>query len=97
MVSGIIGGVTTFFIALIPSFATIGVFAPILLIIMRGLQGIAIGGEYTGAMVYLVEQAPANKRGFLGSFADFGCLFGTLVGGSLSILIFSSIFDEESF
>lgn len=89
--------IPTFCMALIPSFSVIGILAPILLIIMRGLQGIAIGGEYTGAMVYLVEQAPSNKRGFLGSFADFGCLFGTLVGGSLSILAISNIFDEKLF
>ena len=87
--------IPTFCMALIPSFSVIGILAPILLIIMRGLQGIAIGGEYTGAMVYLVEQAPNNKRGFLGSFADFGCLFGTLVGGSLSILAISNNFDEK--
>jgi len=89
--------IPTCVIAFIPSFEKIGVIAPTLLILMRALQGVAIGGEYTGAMVYLVEQAPNTKRGFLGSFADFGCLFGTLIGGSLSIVICSNSFTEKVF
>jgi len=89
--------IPTFCMGLIPSCSDIGILAPVLLIVMRGFQGIAIGGEYTGAMVYLVEQAPKEKRGFLGSFADFGCLFGTLVGGSLSIIAVSGICDADAF
>lgn len=89
--------IPTFCIAIVPSFSEIGIASPILLVIIRCLQGIAIGGEYTGAMVYLVEQSDPSKRGFLGSFADFGCLMGTLLGGSCITYILTSSMERSSF
>lgn len=87
----------TCLIGMIPSFNSIGIYAPVLLIIIRALQGLAIGGEYTGAMVYLVEQAKPSKRGFLGSFADFGCLVGTLLGGSFITFVLSNSMTKNDF
>ncbi|MDR2667058.1 MAG: MFS transporter [Holosporales bacterium] len=88
--------VPTFAMGLLPTFNTIGIWAPIFLTFIRLLQGIAIGGEFTGAMVYLVENAPASKRGFLGCWSDFGCPFGVLLGLLVSGILISCL-GRESF
>src|SRR5260370_37589474 len=61
-------GFSTFFIGLLRSYATAGWFAPIVLLLIRVLQGLALGGEYGGAAVYVGEHVPDNKRGFYTSF-----------------------------
>lgn len=81
--------VSTFAIALIPGYDSIGIAAPILLIFFRALQGISLGGEYTSVMVHAVENAPANRRGFYGSFTDFGNQIGVLFGGQFLVLLYS--------
>ncbi|MET7767824.1 MFS transporter [Nocardia sp. NPDC005366] len=73
-------------IGLVPSHATIGVAAPILLILLRVVQGFSTGGEYGGAATYLAECSTDRKRGFLGSFLEFGTL-GGFVGGSAVVLV----------
>ncbi|WP_084515627.1 MFS transporter [Nocardia acidivorans] len=72
-------------IGLLPSHATAGVLAPILLITLRVVQGFSTGGEYGGAATYLAETCSDRKRGFLGSFLEFGTL-GGFVGGSAVVL-----------
>ncbi|MEV6067554.1 MFS transporter [Nocardia sp. NPDC052001] len=72
-------------IGLLPSHATAGVLAPILLILLRVVQGFSTGGEYGGAATYLAETCSDRKRGFLGSFLEFGTL-GGFVGGSAVVL-----------
>jgi MFS family permease len=74
----IMGG-ATFSIGLMPTYATAGWFSPITLILIRVLQGMALGGEYGGAAVYVAEHVPDNRRGFYTSFRslrswDFSCL-----------------------
>ena len=88
--------VPTFLIGLLPTYQQIGVWAPTALVIIRLIQGIAIGGEFTGSMVYLVEQAPSNKRGFFGSWSDFGSPLGVLLGLFVSYLLISNM-DTASF
>lgn len=88
--------VPTFLIGLLPTYQQIGVWAPTALVIIRLIQGIAIGGEFTGSMVYLVEQAPSNKRGFFGSWSDFGSPLGVLLGLFVSYLLISNM-DTVSF
>src|ERR1700747_1622567 len=61
-------GLGTFFIGLLPSYATWGIMAPILLIALRLVQGLALGGEYGGAATYVAEHAPGNKRGYATSW-----------------------------
>jgi MFS family permease len=68
----VIMGVGTAAIGLLPSYDSIGVWAPILLVVLRILQGIGVGGEYGGAVLLAVEYAPAERRGFFGSFAHIG-------------------------
>lgn len=65
-------GLATTLIGLLPSYATIGAAAPVLLVLLRCVQGIAIGGQYGGAVLLVTENAPAHRRGFYGSFAQIG-------------------------
>lgn len=79
----VIMGAATFGVGLMPGFATLGVLAPILLVALRILQGLAIGGEFGGALIYVAEHAPPDKRGYLAS-----CVISTSsLGLILSLLI----------
>ncbi|MER6709934.1 glycine betaine/L-proline transporter ProP [Streptomyces sp. NPDC000877] len=77
----------TFAIGLIPSYATIGVGAPILLLVARLVQGFSTGGEYAGASTFIAEYAPDKRRGFLGSWLEFGTLAGYIGGAGLVTLM----------
>jgi MFS transporter, MHS family, proline/betaine transporter len=70
----------TFAIGILPSYDTIGVAAPILLIVCRLVQGFSTGGEYGGAATYMAEYSPDNRRGFYGSFLEFGTLSSWVFG-----------------
>ncbi|RUQ20448.1 MFS transporter [Kocuria sp. HSID16901] len=76
----------TFLIGVLPDVNTIGVFAPILLAVLRVVQGFSSGGEYGGAATFMAEYAPDHRRGFYGSFLEFGTL-GGFAFGSLIVLI----------
>ena len=67
LVTILIMGVSTFVVGLLPNYATIGVAAPILLIVLRLLQGLALGGEYGGAATYVAEHSPQGRRGYFTS------------------------------
>jgi MFS family permease len=69
-------GIGTFFIGLLPGFATWGIMAPVVLIALRLVQGLALGGEYGGAAIYVAEHAPANKRGYYTSFIQTTATLG---------------------
>jgi MFS transporter, MHS family, proline/betaine transporter len=77
----------TFLIGLIPSYATIGIAAPLLLLLARLVQGFSTGGEYGGAATFIAEYAPDHKRGFYGSFLEFGTLGGYVLGASLATAV----------
>ncbi|MGW0564116.1 glycine betaine/L-proline transporter ProP [Streptomyces sp. NPDC003016] len=77
----------TFTIGLIPSYATIGVWAPALLFLARLVQGFSTGGEYGGASTFIAEYAPDKRRGFFGSFLEFGTLAGYIGGAGLVTLM----------
>ena len=83
--------IPTCLMAVLPSYAAIGVAAPVLLILLRLAQGLAVGGEYTTSMVLLVEEALPSRRGRVGSFAPFGAtgglLLGSAVGAGLTALL----------
>ncbi len=69
-------GIGTFFIGVLPGFAIWGIFAPIVLIALRLVQGLALGGEYGGAAIYVAEHAPANKRGYYTSWIQTTATLG---------------------
>ncbi|MGA4842286.1 glycine betaine/L-proline transporter ProP [Streptomyces sp. G45] len=77
----------TLAIGLIPSYAAIGVWAPVLLLVARLVQGFSTGGEYAGAATFIAEYAPDKKRGFLGSWLEFGTLAGYIGGAGLVTLM----------
>src|SRR5579863_883081 len=80
-------GLSTFCIGLLPTYASIGVFAPILLIVLRIIQGIGLGGEWGGASLMVLEHAPADRRGFYASFVQIGFPIGLV----LASLVFSVV------
>jgi MHS family proline/betaine transporter-like MFS transporter len=84
----------TFCIGLIPSYDTIGVFAPILLLLARLVQGFSTGGEYGGAATFIAEYAPDKRRGFFGSFLEFGTLAGTVLGALLATAVQVGLSEE---
>jgi MFS transporter, MHS family, proline/betaine transporter len=79
--------VATLLMALIPSYASIGLAAPVLLVAARMLQGFSVGGEIGNAVAYLVEWAPPNRRGFYGSFQQCSTLGGMLLGSGAAALM----------
>ncbi|MBL3664622.1 glycine betaine/L-proline transporter ProP [Streptomyces sp. M2CJ-2] len=87
--------VGTFAIGLIPSYATIGVGAPILLLAARLVQGFSTGGEYAGASTFIAEYAPDRRRGFLGSWLEFGTLAGYIGGAGLVTLMTALLSSED--
>lgn len=92
----IIMAVSTFCIGLIPSYDSIGILAPLLLLLCKLAQGFSVGGEYTGAAIFVAEFAPDRRRGFLSSWLDFGSIIGFVLGAGVVVLI-SSIVGEARF
>jgi MFS family permease len=89
-------GVATVAIGLLPDYGTIGIAAPILLLIMRMLQGFALGGEYGGAAIYVAEHSPAKKRGLLTGWIQTTAAMG-LIGALAVILTTRAIVGTEAF
>lgn len=73
----------TFIIGLLPTYAQIGVAAPIALVIMRLIQGVSVGGEYASSIVYLVEQAPTGRKNVFGAFVSAGAKAGMALGSGV--------------
>ena len=89
-------GVASTLIGLLPTYAMIGVTAPILLTLLRFAQGLAIGGQWGGAMLLVTESAPSNQRGYYGAFAQAGAPLGVILA-NLAFIITSASLPEESF
>src|ERR1700732_3277873 len=75
--------VPTFLIGLLPGYATLGRFAPVALTLLRMVQGLSVGGEYTSSMVFLVDRAPAGRRDLMGALASCGAGGGILLGSAV--------------
>ncbi|NYD78663.1 MFS transporter [Arthrobacter cupressi] len=89
-------GVVTGLIGLLPTYAAIGVAAPVLLILLRIVQGLAVGGEWSGAMIIAVENAPVEKRGRYGAMPQLGSPIGTILSsGGFALLAF--LLSKDSF
>ena len=80
-------GVATTAMAILPTYEAIGVGAPVLLLLIRVLQGFSVGGEYTGSVAYLVETAPGKRRGLAGSVANIGATAGMLLAAGVATAI----------
>ena len=87
-------GVATTVIGLLPTYETIGYAAPLLLTLLRFIQGLAIGGQWGGAMLLVTENAPANKRGFYGAFAQAGAPAGIILANLAFLAVSASVSDE---
>jgi MFS family permease len=92
---GIMGG-STFAVGLLPSYATAGVLAPVLLVALRLLQGLALGGEYGGAATYVAEHAPKGKRGLFTSFIQTTATLG-LFGALIIVIVTRTSLGEDAF
>src|SRR5262245_43947254 len=77
----------TFLIGLLPGHAVLGPTAAVLLVILRMIQGLSVGGEYTTSIVFLVEGAGRNHQGFAGSWSGFGAVGGILLGSAVGALV----------
>ena len=96
LVTILIMGLSTFIVGLLPNAATIGIAAPIILIILRLLQGLALGGEYGGAATYVAEHSPPGKRGYYTSFIQTTATLGLFL--SLLVILFTrTILGEADF
>jgi MFS family permease len=89
-------GIASTAIGLLPTYATIGIAAPILLSVLRFAQGLAIGGQWGGAMLLVTESAPADKRGYYGAYAQAGAPVGVILA-NLAFIIISATVSEDFF
>ena len=87
-------GIASTLIGLLPTYGTIGVAAPILLSVLRFAQGLAIGGQWGGAMLLVTESAPPDQRGYYGAFAQAGAPVGVILANLAFIIISSTVSNE---
>jgi len=95
VLSLLIMGVATFLIGCLPTHASIGILAPILLVVLRFAQGIGVGGEWGGAVLMSVEHAPKGKRGFYGSWPQMGVPAGLLLSTLTFMLVQNSTTEDQ--
>jgi MFS family permease len=89
-------GASTFLVALLPTYDAIGIWAPILLVVLRLIQGFAVGGEISGASAMIIEHAPFGRRGFFGSFTLQGVQAGQVIAAAV-FLPLSAIMSDDAF
>lgn len=92
----VIMSISTFCIGLIPSYASIGIWAPILLLLCKMAQGSRSAESIPGHRFFVAEYSPDRKRGFMGSWLDFGSIAGFVLGAGVVVLI-STIVGEDNF
>jgi metabolite-proton symporter len=91
----LIMGIATFLIGLLPTYTSVGLWAPVMLLVLRIFQGIGIGGEWGGAVLMAVEHSPENRRGFYGSWPQIGVPAGLLLASGM--VYFLSFLPESDF
>src|SRR5690606_20666145 len=96
LVTLILMGSSTFLIGLVPSYQAIGIAAPVIVVLLRLIQGLALGGEYGGAATYVAEHAPAARRGFYTSFIQTTASLGFFVSMAIILLVRLNL-SEEAF
>ena len=85
----------TVIIGCLPTYETIGIAAPILIVLLRLIQGLSVGGEYTGSIVFLVEQAPENGRAVNAIWAPWGAVLGILIGSGVGDILATVLSDAQ--
>jgi MFS family permease len=95
LVTLLLMGGSTFLIGVLPSYAAIGIAAPLILVVLRLLQGLALGGEYGGAAVYVAEHVPDNRRGFFTSFIQTTATLGLFVSLGVILIVRSTMGKTE--
>jgi len=95
LITIMIMGLSTFLVGILPNYDTIGWLAPVALIVLRMAQGLALGGEYGGAAIYVAEHAPQNRRGFYTSFIQTTATLGLLL--SLVVILFTQIYVNANY
>ena len=93
--SVILMAVPTAIVGLLPTYAAIGMAAPLALTLCRFLQGLSVGGEFTGSVTFLVEHAAPSQRGYIGSWAGFSAQVGALLGSGAGALVTSNLTTED--
>jgi MFS family permease len=88
-------GGSTAAIGFLPTYATIGLVAPMILLLIRVFQGLALGGEYGGATVYVAEHVPDGKRGFYTSFIQITATLGLFVSLAVILLVQNTMSSED--
>ncbi|MGB3633929.1 MAG: MFS transporter [Rubrobacteraceae bacterium] len=88
-------GAATLLIGLLPGFSTLGLWAPILLVVLRFMQGVGVGGEWGGAILMSVEHAPDNRRGLYGSWPQVGVPAGLLIGTAIFAIVSANVTDAQ--
>jgi MHS family proline/betaine transporter-like MFS transporter len=94
-ISVVMMALPTLLLGVLPSYATVGLLAPVLLVAVRLLQGLSVGGEFSSSATYLVETAPDGKRGLTGSWANVGSMTGSLLGVGAAALV-TTVFDPDT-
>jgi metabolite-proton symporter len=97
VVTLLIMGIATFLIGLLPTYATIGVAAPILLVVLRFAQGLGLGGEWGGAVLLAIENAPPGRRAWYGMFPQLGAPLGFFCSGTVFLLLSRWLTDAQFF
>jgi MFS family permease len=94
LITTLMMGLSTFVIACLPGYATIGVAAPVLLVVLRALQGLALGGEYSGAATYVAKHAPTHRRGFYTSWIQMTATLGLMLA-LLAVILCREMLGSE--
>ena len=89
--SSLVMAVPTFLIGILPTYQQIGLLAPVLLVLLRLVQGLSVGGEYTTSSIFLVERAEASHRGILGSLVPLGATGGVLLGSAVGAAVTTAL------
>jgi len=88
-------GIATTLVGLMPTYATLGVLAPIILVVLRFAQGLAVGGQWGGAVLIATENAPRNRRGFYGSFAQLGVPVAVVISNVLFLILAANVSEAQ--
>lgn len=95
VVAMVVMGLATFTIGVLPPYAVIGFWAPLLLVVVRLIQGLGVGAQWGGAALLLTEHAPVARRGFYGSLVQTGAIFGAVAGNLLYLILTATLTDDQ--